>query len=181
MAGCRPVGYLHITAEELNWGQLRTNPVNSRVEDLNPGSSDYKSSLYHSLVSSEFMVQSHLNFLWNVLIPLLVKQMKMFESSNQSKNLVSTNKNTMSNHLRKEVLDLNILIRVPVTCGNMLGKVQVWFCCMIFSIAVRQGLRKYRSTKIYHSGLDTIFFLFFFCCWIKEYTPYHLYHLKINS
>ena len=32
--------------------------------------------------------------------------MKMFESSNQSKNLVSTNKNTMSNHLRKEVLDL---------------------------------------------------------------------------
>ena len=51
--------------------------------------------------------------------------MKMFESSNQSKNFVSTNKNTMSNHLRKGVLDLNILIRVPVTCGNMLGKVQV--------------------------------------------------------
>ena len=99
--------------------------MNSRVEDLNPGSSDYKSSLYHSLVSSEFMVQSHLNFLRNVLIPLLVKKMKMFESSNQTKNLVSTNNKTRSNHLRKEVLDLNILIRVPVTCGNMLGKVQV--------------------------------------------------------
>ena len=43
MAGGRPVAYLHSTAKELNLRGLRTNPVNGRVEDLNPGPPDYKS------------------------------------------------------------------------------------------------------------------------------------------
>ena len=41
---CRPVGYLHGATEELNSAHPRTNPVSSRVEYLNPGLLDYKSS-----------------------------------------------------------------------------------------------------------------------------------------
>ena len=48
LAGGRPVGYLHSTAEELNLGrgggELRTNPVSSRVEDLNPGPPNFNCS-----------------------------------------------------------------------------------------------------------------------------------------
>ena len=44
-----PVGYLHNPVEKLNSGLPRTNPDSSRVEDLNQGPSDFKSStLNHS-------------------------------------------------------------------------------------------------------------------------------------
>ena len=43
LAGDRPVGYLQSAAKELNSGQPRTNPANGRMEDLNPGTPDYKS------------------------------------------------------------------------------------------------------------------------------------------
>ena len=43
------VGYLHDTVEELNSGQARTNPDSGRLEDLNQGPPDFKSStLSHS-------------------------------------------------------------------------------------------------------------------------------------
>ena len=44
LAGGRSVGYLHSAAKELNSGQPRKNPVSNRVEGLNPGPADYKSS-----------------------------------------------------------------------------------------------------------------------------------------
>ena len=44
-----PVGYLHNAVEELNSGLPRTNPDSGRVEDLNQGPPDFKSSaLNHS-------------------------------------------------------------------------------------------------------------------------------------
>ena len=44
-----PVGYLHNAVEESNSGLPRTNPESSRVEDLNQGPPDFKSSaLNHS-------------------------------------------------------------------------------------------------------------------------------------
>ena len=42
--GGKPVGYLQSAAKELNSGQPTTNPANGRVEGLNPGPPDYKSS-----------------------------------------------------------------------------------------------------------------------------------------
>ena len=48
-----PDGYLHNTVEELNSGLPRTNPDSSRVEDLNQGPPDFKSSaLNHSTTLS---------------------------------------------------------------------------------------------------------------------------------
>ena len=53
-------GYLHGTVMELNSGQPRINPVNSREEDLNLGPLDYKSSALttgpHHLLPSEISV-----------------------------------------------------------------------------------------------------------------------------
>ena len=43
LPGGRPISYLHSTAGEFNLGWLRTNPMNGRVEELNPGWPDYKS------------------------------------------------------------------------------------------------------------------------------------------
>ena len=48
-----PDGYLHNAVEELNSGLPRTNPDSSRVEDLNQGPPDFKSSaLNHSTTLS---------------------------------------------------------------------------------------------------------------------------------
>lgn len=53
-------GYLHGTVMELNSGQPRINPVNSREEDLNLGLLDYNSSALttgpHHLPPSEISV-----------------------------------------------------------------------------------------------------------------------------
>ena len=47
--GGRPVGYLHNAVGELNSELPRTNPDSSRVENLNQGPPDFKSSaLNHS-------------------------------------------------------------------------------------------------------------------------------------
>ena len=43
LPGGRPISYLHSAAGEFNLGWLRTNPMNGRVEELNPGWPDYKS------------------------------------------------------------------------------------------------------------------------------------------
>ena len=43
MVGARPVGYIQ-SVEKLNSGPQKTNQSCGRVEDLNPGPPDYKSS-----------------------------------------------------------------------------------------------------------------------------------------
>ena len=46
-----PVGYLHNLVEELNSGLPRTNPDSGRLEDLNQGPPDFKSSTLNHLAT----------------------------------------------------------------------------------------------------------------------------------
>ena len=64
-----PVGYLHNAVEELHSGLPWTNPDSSRVEDLNQGLPDFKSSaLNHSTTLSplkyRILIEIHINSLW---------------------------------------------------------------------------------------------------------------------
>ena len=53
--GSLPAGYIQSVTEDLNSGRPRTNPVSGRVEGLNPGPPDYKTSaLNHSATLSPF-------------------------------------------------------------------------------------------------------------------------------
>ena len=61
-----PVGYSHNAVEKLNSGQPRTNPDSSRVEDLNKGPPDFKSSaLNHSTTLPPFVR----SFLVGLVVP----------------------------------------------------------------------------------------------------------------
>ena len=59
-----PVGYLHNAVQELNSGLPSTNPDSNRVEDLNQGPPDFKSSaLNHSTMLPPEMLDPELSSL----------------------------------------------------------------------------------------------------------------------
>ena len=64
------MGYLHNVVEELKSGLQRTNPESSRVEDLNQGPPDFKSStLNHSAtLPLNFRFEAHCSYYLSTLL-----------------------------------------------------------------------------------------------------------------